>query len=57
MNVGDILYVWPDDKTIGLIVGFISDHWSDRFVVLSEGEIFEIPIQWDEIIEVKDEAG
>ena len=54
MKVGDMVYHWPKEEIVGLIVGFISDEWSDRFLILSEGEVFEVP--WHQV-ELVDECG
>tara|TARA_Y100001973_G_C5149656_1_gene307377 strand:- start:299 stop:463 length:165 start_codon:yes stop_codon:yes gene_type:complete len=43
MKIGDMIYHWPNEENVGLIIGLISDEWSDRILVFSEGEIFEVP--------------
>ena len=44
MRAGDLIYPWFWSDDVGLIVGHISDQWSERFIVLSEGRVFEVPI-------------
>jgi hypothetical protein len=50
VKVGDLITPWPDDQIVGLIVEFISDQWSDRFLILSDGEILEVPCHQTEVI-------
>ena len=51
MKIGDMLYPFPSRSEVALIIDFVSDQYSDRWVILNEGEIFEIPIKWDEVVE------
>ena len=39
MKVGDLIYPWADHHSVGLIVGYVSDQWSERFMVLSDGRV------------------
>ena len=51
MKPGDIVWHYKrDTDVIGLIIEFISDSWSDRFLILSEGEVFEVPWHICELI-------
>ena len=43
MKIGDLIHPWPNEGDVGLVIDIIYDQWSSRYVVLSEGEIFEIP--------------
>ena len=55
MKEGDLVYPWHRiDSAIGLVIKTICDQWSDRTLVLTEGELLEIPTNQ---IEAVDEGG
>ena len=51
MKVGDLIYPWPNEALIGLLVGITSDEWEDRLLVLSGGEVLEVPYHQVELID------
>lgn len=51
MKAGDLIYPWPNEELVGLVVGVTSDEWEDRFLVLFEGEVFEVPCHQVELID------
>ena len=40
-RIGDLVLL-PREEAVGLIIGFISDEWSDRYIVFSRDEVYEI---------------
>jgi hypothetical protein len=55
VNAGDLVWHWSgDDDVIGLILEFISDSWSDRFLILSKGEVYEVPWHNCELVDEND---
>ena len=51
MKAGDLIYPWPNEELVGLVVGVTSDEWEDRFLVLFENEVFEVPCHQVELID------
>ena len=40
VEIGDLVL---SGDFIAIVIDIISDQWSDRFLILSDGEMFEVP--------------
>tara|TARA_B100001250_G_C19422340_1_gene623747 strand:+ start:523 stop:687 length:165 start_codon:yes stop_codon:yes gene_type:complete len=45
MMIGSLIISWGSDDDVALVVDRITDQWSDRYLIFSNGEIFEVPAQ------------